>query len=424
MNKSTRTQYLFQKKALLVLLYVFYRANTPKDKVILRSFGFHFDPACNFKAIIKSEGESTRKYTVHIFRHATGKIGNDIEGEINIYGEEASLPDTPPTRSLAIFLRGSNFKAIGVFENRAVSIQGPSSSASTLLSRLIESAETNADGETFLQWLMRLFLSKLPADLVMGAGINKDYGAKDWRELVNALNSSFYEGDKISEEEIRHYVGQELFTSSSMYRDPAFNTYKELAHELYEFEEARSFNDPDSTLYKCVDFLESHPGTDVITYNYDTNLEYLCKKRKLLYCTIYDDNSFSVKEAVTNIYHVHGLLPYGKYNEQRFTNSLVFNESDYYYLYNNPYSWNIAKQLHDFKFNVCFFIGISLTDPDMKRLLELGKNYLKFNFIFMRKEKGYGAKVFESIASYFFSFDLIVVWVEEYSEIGQWLRKL
>ena len=128
--------------------------------------------------------------------------------------------------------------------------------------------------------------------------------------------------------------------------------------------------------------------------------------------------------ASINIYHVHGLLPYGKYNEARYTQSLVFNESDYYDLYNSPYSWNIAKQLHDFKFNVCFFLGISLTDPDMKRLLELGRNQLKFNFIFARKEKGYDESVFEAIASYFFSFDLIVVWVEEYSEIGKWLELL
>ena len=90
----------------------------------------------------------------------------------------------------------------------------------------------------------------------------------------------------------------------------------------------------------------------------------------------------------------------------------------------NPYSWNIAKQLHDFKFNVCFFIGISLTDPDMKRLLELGQNYLKFNFIFMKRQKGYSPSVFNIISSYFFTFDLIIIWVNEYEEIGDWLKRL
>ena len=125
-----------------------------------------------------------------------------------------------------------------------------------------------------------------------------------------------------------------------------------------------------------------------------------------------------------DIYHVHGLLPYDRYTERKYLDSLVFTEEEYYYLYNNPYSWNIAKQLHDFKFNVCVFIGISLTDPDMKRLLELAKNYLKFNFIFLKKEKGYSETVFRDLTSYFFTFDLIVIWIDEYKEIGDYLDKL
>ena len=203
-----------------------------------------------------------------------------------------------------------------------------------------------------------------------------------------------------------------------------FDTYRSLNHELYEFKEAKSFNDPDSTLYRCVEFLSKHSGTEVITYNYDTNLEYLLKKRSIRYVSVYDDFAFADNEAVTKIFHVHGLLPYDRYNETRFTDSLIFNESEYYYLYNNPYSWNIAKQLHDFKFNACIFIGISLTDPDMKRLLELAKNYLKFNFIFLKKMDGYSSTVYKSLTLYFFSFDLIVIWIDEYSEIGKWLETI
>ena len=150
----------------------------------------------------------------------------------------------------------------------------------------------------------------------------------------------------------------------------------------------------------------------------------MLKKRSIAYSTVYDDSSFINKEALVDIYHVHGLLPYDRYNEKRFTDSLIFNESEYFYLYNNPYSWNIAKQLHDFKFNVCLFIGISLTDPDMKRLLELADNYLKFNFIFLKKEKDYSPVVYSFLTSYFFSFDLIVIWVDEYSDIGKYLQSI
>ncbi len=253
----------------------------------------------------------------------------------------------------------------------------------------------------------------------MGAGINKDYGAKDWQELISALSEKSYDGGKSSLSQTKHYVGDDLFTPPALFKTQGFNTYQSLVHELYEFETAKEFSDPNSTLYRCVEFIQHHPGINVITYNYDTNLEYLLKKKSLLYCSTYDDSSFSAEEAVATIYHVHGLLPYGGAEQKRFTSSLIFNESDYYYLYNNPYSWNVAKQLHDFKFNTCLFIGISLKDPDMKRLLELARNPLKFNFIFLKREKGYREKVFADISSYFFTFDLILIWVDEYSQIGE-----
>jgi hypothetical protein len=337
-----------------------------------------------------------------------------------------------PKASLNVYFDGNDFLADGFIEGQPICYcsycQGPKAvNSADILYRLntAKDSETlNSSAPTFLLWLIRFFTTKLSTDLVMGAGINRDYGAKDWSGLLITLSNEFYQGNEKEAEEVSHYVGKELFTSSMILKTSGFDTYKSLAHELYEFKEAKSFNDPDSTLYHCVDFLVKHPGTSVITYNYDTNLEYLFKKRDVRYCTIYDDNSFVDKDAVATIYHVHGLLPYGRADCQKFTDSLIFTETDYYFLYNNPYSWNIAKQLHDFKFNACIFIGISLTDPDMKRLLELANNYLKFNFIFLKREPDYCEKVFRDLTAYYFTFDLITIWVDDYDEIGTWLQAI
>ena len=428
MDKNSRDQYLFQKKSLILLLYLYYRTGVHYESITLRSFGFHFDPTCNFKAIVKSKKEHIHKYTIHIYTSLfrVNLEEMDVMGNVNIIKVKNAKDDAyAPNASVNIYFDGDRFKVVGFVEGQRVLIESPKHEKGQDLLSVLESGEHhNESADSFLLWLMRFYSTKLPTDLVMGAGINKDYGAKDWMELLNSLNLKFYAGETTSKEEVKHYIGEEVLTSPSLMQQKGFNIYKELAHELYEFEEAKSFNDPDSTLYRCVDFLQAHPGTSVITYNYDTNLEYVLRKRDLLYSTIYDDNSFTVKNAIATIYHVHGLLPYGKYDQEKFTDSLIFNESDYYYLYNNPYSWNIAKQLHDFKFNVCFFIGISLTDPDMKRLLELGQNYLKYNFIFMKRQKGYSPSVFNIISSYFFTFDLIVIWVNEYEEIGDWLKRL
>ena len=60
----------------------------------------------------------------------------------------------------------------------------------------------------------------------------------------------------------------------------------------------------------------------------------------------------------------------------------------------------------------------------MKRLLELAKNYLKFNFIFMKKEENYSETVFKDMTAYFFTFDLIVIWVDSYNDIGRYLDNI
>jgi hypothetical protein len=436
MNKEEREDYIFQKKCLLVLLYLYYINDVSYDAITLRSFGFHFDASCNFKAIVKSKKEHIHKYVIHIFNSLNGVNleSLDLMGNVNIVKVKDLSDDFyEPDASLNVYFDEIEFIAKGYIEGQKIDFKSADKQVKEfnvtdeLLYKLNNNKNNegkNTSSDSFILWLMRLYTFKLHTDLIMGAGINKDYGARDWNSLLTALNTEFYQGDEKTAEEVKHYVGKELFTSSMILKTSGFDTYKSLCHELYEFKEAKSFNDPDSTLYECVNFIQKHPGTTVITYNYDTNLEYLMKKRDLKYCTVYDDNSFVTKDALCDIYHVHGLLPYGKYSEKKFTDSLVFNESDYYYMYNNPYSWNIAKQMHDFKFNSCIFIGISLNDPDMKRLLELASNYMKFNFIFVKKEDGYSDKVYKDITTYFFTFDLITIWVDKYEDIASWLKEI
>lgn len=434
MKKQDRENYIFAKKSLLLQLFLYYYSDVSFDSIVLRSFGFNFDPTCNYKAIVKSQKGHIHKYVTHIFNSLSGVNFEkmDVMGNVNIIKVKAIRGGEfyEPEASLNIYFNGAQFYAIGYMEGKKLTYKyAPSKMSITddLLFHLgtdKKLSHINHSAESFVLWLMKLYTSKLRVDLVMGAGINADYGAKDWSSLMDSLNNDFYKGDYKFADEIEHYVGKELFTSSMVLKTSGFDSYKSLNRELYEFDAAKSFDDPDSTLYHCVDYIERHKHTTVITYNYDTNLEYLLKKRNIRYSVVYDDNSFNNQEAQVDIYHVHGLLPYDRYDEEKFTDSLIFNESEYYYLYNNPYSWNIAKQLHDFKFNVCVFIGISLTDPDMKRLLELAGNYLKFNFIFLKKEKEYSDTVYRDLTSYFFTFDLIVIWIDEYSEITEYLESI
>lgn len=433
MKKIERDNYIFKKKCLLILLFLYYINDVSYDGIIFKSFGFHFDPTCNFKVIVTSKKGHVHKYITHIFLNARGVNLEelDIMGNINIIKVKNIKNVDPfiPNTSLNIYFDESNFIAFGYLEGKYIEYKLVQDSTNYFKDEILyylssdpNYQNVNTSASSFILFLLRLYTNKIKVDLVMGAGINCDYGAKDWSHLIEALNLEFFKNNVSDIDEIRHFVGNELFVNGKILKTSGFDTYKSLHDELYLFKEAKSFNDPNSTLYNCVNYVERHPGVEVITYNYDTNLEYLLKKRKILYTSVYDENGFINKESQVTIFHVHGLLPFDKYKEQKYIDSLVFNESEYFYLYNNPYSWNISKQMHDFTFKTCLFIGLSLTDPNMKRLLEVSINPLKFNFIFMKKEHGFNEKTYRAVTNYFFSYDLITIWVDDYNEIGKWLE--
>ena len=433
MKKIERDNYIFKKKCLLILLFLYYINDVSYDGIIFKSFGFHFDPTCNFKVIVTSKKGHVHKYITHIFLNARGVNLEelDVMGNINIIKVKNIKNVDPfiPNTSLNIYFDESNFIAFGYLEGKYIEYKLVQDSTNYFKDEILyylssdpNYQNVNTSASSFILFLLRLYTNKIKVDLVMGAGINCDYGAKDWSHLIEALNLEFFKNNVSDINEIRHFVGNELFVNGKILKTSGFDTYKSLHDELYLFKEAKSFNDPNSTLYNCVNYIERHLGVEVITYNYDTNLEYLLKKRKILYTSVYDENGFINKESQVTIFHVHGLLPFDKYKEQKYIDSLVFNESEYFYLYNNPYSWNISKQMHDFTFKTCLFIGLSLTDPNMKRLLEVSINPLKFNFIFMKKEHGFNEKTYRAVTNYFFSYDLITIWVDDYNEIGKWLE--
>jgi len=71
------------------------------------------------------------------------------------------------------------------------------------------------------------------------------------------------------------------------------------------------------------------------------------------------------------IYHVHGFLPRkGKLNRE---NKITLGENVYHEQYSDVYSWNNLVQLNKFRETTCIFIGISLTDPNMRRLLDIAR---------------------------------------------------
>ncbi len=106
----------------------------------------------------------------------------------------------------------------------------------------------------------------------------------------------------------------------------------------------------------------------VITYNYDSLLEMALN----IPCqSVFD---LTLTDSRLAIYHVHGYVPLDRAVAHSKENEIVFTEDQYHRVAENPYSWSNLVQLQLMSSSVGLMIGLSLSDRNMRRLLDAIKN--------------------------------------------------
>lgn len=124
----------------------------------------------------------------------------------------------------------------------------------------------------------------------------------------------------------------------------------------------------DAVAYLCE---SNHKGIkSVITYNYDNFLEIAIGLTA--YQSIYV--STSLDPGKLPIYHVHGFVPIDKNNNGSSGSEIIFTEDQYHLVARNPYHWSTLVQLQAMTDNVSLMIGLSLSDRNLRRLLDAVSN--------------------------------------------------
>jgi hypothetical protein len=233
--------------------------------------------------------------------------------------------------------------------------------------------------------------------LVLGAGISLEFGIPTWDSLLQKLMVHTIEKDNEVSNLLSNLFNK-IFTPNPLIAGRYLQDYFEKNNSSFE-------NMVRDVLYKKVDkdtksnLLEEivrlcvapgkSPNLDsIITYNFDDILEYKLEKTEMdiPYKSIYGIG-MDVRNDELPIYHVHGFLPQNKKLDK--LNAITFGESNYHQQYSDIYSWNNIVQINKFRENTCVFIGSSLTDPNIRRLLDIALkqkgNNRKHHYIFKKK---------------------------------------
>jgi hypothetical protein len=216
---------------------------------------------------------------------------------------------------------------------------------------------------------------------VLGAGVSKDFGIPSWNTLLQELMVNTLESEKNDSDVITKLFSlifnpnplisgrylQTYFESNKMNFE---NKVREILYEDFDFEmDTELMNEIVSF---CIAPGKSSNLNSIITYNFDDLLEENLKKNNLdlPFRSIFG-KEIEVPYDLLPIYHVHGYLP--RKGDLTDSNKITLGENVYHEQYTDIYSWNNLVQINKFSENTCLFIGTSLTDPNIRRLLDISK---------------------------------------------------
>lgn len=305
--------------------------------------------------------------------------------------------------------------------------------------------EKNLERERYIKHAKTAFRNQ-DMVLFLGAGVSIDGGIPLWETLIKTLH--VYMLNRITEDKALSFEQQEMIKelaadnemesplAQMRYIKAAFSNeeYYQLVHSALYSQKVDINTQLLDAIAKISTPQRAYCGIrSVITYNFDDLLERKFEQKDIQYNIISDEEGRQLVDKL-NIYHVHGYLP-GDFSTLTKEPNLIFSEEDYHRVYRDSYSWSNLAQLSALRENTCLFIGCSLTDPNLRRLLDVAARNGESprHFAFLKKKKIKEVRNGESVnkdilelyqkidnniqTAYYKKLGLNIIWIDEFEEI-------
>lgn len=212
--------------------------------------------------------------------------------------------------------------------------------------------------------------------LFLGAGVSTSANMPTWKDLLKNLMAEvkMLKGDSLKAfTELDSHIYKECGDSNlimARYLETAIQLSDKNADFMKLIRQHLYSKEHSSDLLKDLALIvKARKADEVITYNFDDileqELENIGLKESVNFTTIARDAEVADHNNLP-IYHVHGIIP----EHADTADTVVFSEMEYHDRYRNAYHWSNVEQLHAMMRKHCFFIGLSMQDPNLRRLLD------------------------------------------------------
>lgn len=251
--------------------------------------------------------------------------------------------------------------------------------------------------------------------LFLGAGVSASAGVVTWNSLLEQLciKKGLPKIDSDIESVVKgRYIIDEYKKQANRKREneKLIDFYSDMKTILY------ANIRPSNLIKSLANLTEKGQIESIISYNYDNLVEQEIGKYKPCYSVF--DKSRPIDGKSLYIYHVHGFIP-----QEGDGSPIVLGEREYHKIYQESYNWGNVEQLHALCRSVCFFIGLSMTDPNLRRLIDIsidGSEVEPIHYAFLRRIE-YDIPFMEKVMS---GFGVNCVWYDKYEDLPKLLNSL
>ncbi len=255
----------------------------------------------------------------------------------------------------------------------------------------------------------------------LGAGVSRQLGLPLWGELLNLMADSCSRTKGVSSKVVARLKTRGPTEQARWLKRELGPGYADAVRQALYSNAYRRENSV-SPVLKAVSKLKKLRA--VCTYNYDDFLE---RQAGPKFCTVASARDRYSRKDIP-VFHVHGFLPF--VGSPR--GELILSEEDYNGLANNATHWSNVVQINLFRECTCLLIGISCTDQNLRRILDLIGDEKSGNTYTIQKTEDVPRTDAAALRAWtetkefdrdsFDSIFLRTIWIHEYDEIPKILR--